>query len=91
MADYIVICSGNSFKQAQAVAVNIEEGLLQKKEKATSMEGYSAGEWILMDFNDVIVHIFHEPVRVFYDLEGLWVDADRIEVDFPSESTTESE
>ncbi len=77
--DYFLICSGKSDRQAQAIAQAIEEGLEQEGIRPLGHEGRAEGKWILMDYGDVVVHIFLEPVRAFYDLEGLWIDAPRID------------
>ena len=79
--DYFVICSGRSDRQVQAIARGIEESLEKEGIRPLGLEGVPAGKWILMDYEDVVVHIFLEPVRKFYDLEGLWIDALRIEVE----------
>ena len=79
--DYFLLCSGKSDRQVQAIAQGIEEALKKEGVRALGQEGMAGGRWILMDFEDVIVHIFLEPVRNFYDLEGLWVDAPRIEIE----------
>lgn len=76
IADYFIICSGRSDRQVQSIAQGIEEN--EAGISPRSVEGTSRGHWVLMDFSDVIVHIFYEPVREFYDLEGLWGDAPRI-------------
>lgn len=81
VADYLLICSGASDRQVQAIAYSIEEGLKKKKMRPLSMEGIREGHWALIDYGDVIAHIFFEPVREFYNLEGLWPEADRIEVE----------
>jgi len=75
IADYIVICGADSERQVKAIAAGVEEGLLKKKEKPINVEGLEGGRWVLMDYNDVIVHIFLESTREFYDLDGLWADA----------------
>jgi ribosome-associated protein len=76
--DYFFICSGNSDRQVQAIAEGIQEALKGEGLRPLGLEGTLEGKWILMDYEDVVVHIFLEPVRQFYDLEGLWVDAPRI-------------
>ncbi len=76
--DYFLLCSGKSDRQVQAIAQGIEEALKKKGVRALGQEGMAGGRWILMDYEDVIVHIFLEPVRNFYDLEGLWIDAPRV-------------
>lgn len=71
IADYLVIASGGSDRQVQAIADNIRTGL-KKYGKVNDIEGESEGKWIVMDYGDVLVHVFHEPVRRYYDLDGLW-------------------
>ena len=78
--DYFVICSGRSDRQVQAIAQAIEAALKTKGIRPLGQEGTAAGRWILMDYEDVVVHVFLEPVRKFYDLEGLWIDAPRIDL-----------
>ena len=72
LADYFLICTGRSDTQVQAIAQSIDENLSKLGVRARSIEGLSAGHWVLMDYGDVVVHIFYEPVRTFYDLERLW-------------------
>ncbi|MBI5344137.1 MAG: ribosome silencing factor [Deltaproteobacteria bacterium] len=81
VADYLVICSADSERQVAAIADAIEDGMRKKNARPMGVEGAKAGRWALMDFNDVVAHIFHEPVRRFYDLDGLWADAPRIEAE----------
>lgn len=80
IADYFVICSGRSDRQVQSIAQGIEETLVRAGIKPFAVEGGSRGHWVLMDFSDVIVHVFFEPVREFYDLDGLWGDAPRAQL-----------
>jgi len=87
ITDYFLICSGKSDRQVQAIAQAIEKLLKKRGVHPLGQEGTSEGKWILMDYEDVIVHIFLEPVRKFYDLEGLWIDASRI--DFQKELNIE--
>jgi len=76
--DYFLICSGKSSRQVQGIADNLEAALREHGFKPLGVEGQSEGQWVLMDYGDVIVHIFYEPVRSFYDLESLWADAKRV-------------
>ena len=78
-SDYVVVMSGRSDRQVNALGRNIEEEL-QKKQKARCLgvEGMPSGTWLLMDYGDVVVHIFHEDTRGYYDLETLWIDAARV-------------
>ncbi len=83
-ADFVVVMSGRSDRQVSAIAKNVQEHL--KKEHGVDcigVEGLPQGHWVLMDFGDVIVHVFHEDTRGYYDLESLWIDAARVEVDQP--------
>jgi ribosome-associated protein len=77
-ADVFIICSGRSNRQVNAIAEFIQSDLKKQKIRPLSMEGTKDGHWVLMDYGHVVIHVFYEPVREFYDLEGLWVDADRI-------------
>jgi len=78
--DYFLLCSGKSDRQVQAIAQGIEEALKKKGIRPLGQEGMIGGRWILMDYEDVVVHIFLEPVRRFYDLEGFWIEAQRIDL-----------
>lgn len=80
IADYFIICSGRSDRQVQSIAQGLEENSAEHGSKPFAVEGASRGHWVLMDFSDVIVHIFYEPVRKFYDLDGLWGHAPRAEL-----------
>jgi len=79
--DYFLLCSAKSDRQVQAIARAIEEALKKRGIRPLGQEGVREGKWILMDYEDVVVHIFLEPVRKFYDLEGLWIDALRVDVE----------
>lgn len=80
-ADYLVVMSGRSDRQVAALARGIEEDVRVKTNtRCLGVEGVQQGRWVLMDFGDVVVHIFHEDVRGYYDLESLWMDAARVPV-----------
>ncbi len=79
IADYLVLASGRSDKQTQAIADSIKKGL-KKYGKALDVEGLKEGNWIVIDYGDVIVHIFHEEVRRYYDLDELWSAAPGVDV-----------
>ncbi len=83
IADYFIICSGRSDRQVQSIAQGIEEKLGEMGIPPQSVEGINRGQWVLMDFSDVIVHVFYQPLREFYDLEGLWGHAPRVELPEP--------
>ena len=74
MADYFVIASGSNKNQVQALADNVEEEMLKLGIHARQVEGYPSGNWILMDYDDFIVHVFNQDDRLFYDLERIWKD-----------------
>lgn len=80
VADYFVIASGGSFIHTKALADEVERKLLEKGFDCRGKEGYEDGKWILLDFNDVIVHIFYGPEREYYMLERLWADAKPLEI-----------
>ncbi len=79
IADYMVIISGASDKQNQAIADSIRTGL-KKFGKINNIEGATDGKWIVMDYGDVLVHIFHDQLRRYYDLDGLWGTAPELEL-----------
>jgi ribosome-associated protein len=83
LADYFLICTGRSDTQVQAIVQSIDENLSRAGMRPLSVEGYSAGQWVLVDFGDVIVHVFQEQVRAFYDLERLWARAPRVALPEP--------
>ena len=76
--DYFLICSGSSDRQVQAIASHIEEELAKKGISLIGQEGKTEGRWVLLDCGDVVIHVFYQPTREFYDLERLWADAPRI-------------
>jgi ribosome-associated protein len=79
-ADFLVLMTGRSGRQVDALAQAIEEACANKKKRALSVEGLPAAAWVLLDFGDVVVHIFQEEARGLYDIEGLWLDAARLPV-----------
>jgi len=80
-ADYFLITSGNSTRQVQAISRHLQKTLREEGFRPFGTEGEQEGHWVLMDYGDVIIHIFYQPVREFYDLEGLWIDAPKISID----------
>ena len=78
VAHYFVVLHGNSDRHVRAIAHHIVDSLKDKKVKLWHMEGLDTAQWVLLDFSDVIVHIFYAPVREFYNLERLWGDAERV-------------
>jgi ribosome-associated protein len=79
--DYIVILGATSDRHARAMADHLQRSLKDDKVKPVGVEGYETGQWILLDYGDVIIHVMHEQAREYYDLDGLWIDAERLEVE----------
>jgi ribosome-associated protein len=79
-ADYVIVMSATSDRHASALAKAVDSEMSLKGIHALSIEGLPQGSWVLIDFGDVIVHIFHQDTRGYYDLESLWFDAARVEV-----------
>ena len=78
IADYFLIASGTNRNQVQALAESVEEMLAKAGYEARQKEGVQSANWILMDYGDIIVHIFDKDNRLFYDLERIWVDGETI-------------
>jgi ribosome-associated protein len=79
-ADWFIICGGASDRQVRAISSSIQENLKKIGIYPLGVEGEAGGQWILLDYDDVIIHVFLEPVRAFYDLERLWSEAVRITI-----------
>jgi ribosome-associated protein len=79
--DFFVVISGRSTRHVQGLAEAIETELRSKRLSPSSAEGLNEGTWVLLDYNDVVVHIFYAETRKFYDIEGLWHDAPHISLD----------
>ncbi|WP_022774008.1 ribosome silencing factor [Butyrivibrio sp. AE2015] len=79
LADYFVIASGTNINQVQALADNVQEVLGRAGFDTKNVEGYESGKWILLDFGDIIVHVFDSENRLFYDLERIWRDGKLID------------
>ncbi|MCI9158785.1 MAG: ribosome silencing factor [Lawsonibacter sp.] len=80
LADYFVICTATSNTQVKAMSDACEEAVEQNGERAHHIEGHRGGTWLLMDFSAVVVHVFTDEARKFYDLERLWSDAEEIDI-----------
>ena len=80
--DYFLICSGTSERQVQAIANSIEERLRDEGARPLHIEGYNRGQWVLLDYGDLVVHIFDGQTRGFYALERLWADAPDVTPNF---------
>lgn len=79
--DYFLVASGASSRQVQAISQHMARRMREEGFKPIGIEGEQEGHWVLMDYGDVVVHIFYQPVREFYDLEGLWTEAPRVKPD----------
>lgn len=84
-AEFLVVMTGTSDRHVHAIAMGIEEELRKRKLRPLSVEGLGTANWVLMDFDDVVVHVFQESTRKLYDIEGLWIDAGRISVSEPGQ------
>ncbi|MCP4714366.1 MAG: ribosome silencing factor [Deltaproteobacteria bacterium] len=80
LADYFIICSGTSVRHIQAIAQHIEVSFKSHGDYALGIEGSREGKWVLLDYDDVIIHLFQEHERTFYDLENLWSECSRIPI-----------
>lgn len=78
--DYFIIASGTNIRQVQAIADEVVEQLKKKGKRASRVEGYSTAEWVLVDYGDFVLHVFEDKARKFYDLERLWREAVRVEM-----------
>ena len=80
LADYFIICTGTSNTQVRALAEAVEEALSKAGEEPHHIEGHRGGQWTLLDYSAVVIHVFTEEGRAFYDLERLWSDAKPVDV-----------
>ncbi|KLU73630.1 MAG: hypothetical protein RHS_0486 [Robinsoniella sp. RHS] len=81
LADYFIITSGTNKNQVQALVDNVEEALGKAGYQAKQVEGYQTANWILLDYGDIIIHVFDSENRLFYDLERIWRDGKSISVE----------
>ena len=81
IADYFVICSGDSTTQVKAIAESIEKEFSSAGIKPLGIEGLNYGHWVLLDYGDVVVHVFEKETREYYNLEKLWMDAKTVDFD----------
>jgi ribosome-associated protein len=84
--DFIGIVSGRSDRQVEAIAENVVLALKAIDFRLVGREGSGNGRWTLLDFGDVVIHVFYHPVREFYDIESLWIDAPRLKLKVPPEA-----
>jgi len=81
LADVFMLCSGRSNRQVSAIADHIRRFLKDHGIRPLYVEGMKEGHWVLLDYGQVVIHVFYEPVRQFYDLESLWADARPLSID----------
>ena len=79
-AEYVVVCSGSSERQVGALAQAVQKQMAEAGLRCKGVEGVEGGRWVLMDFGDVVLHVFNESVRSLYDIEGLWPEAPHVDV-----------
>ena len=90
LTDFLVLASGSSDRQVKAAAESVHLGLKNEHDTMPiGIEGINEGRWVLIDYGDVMVHVFHEPVRLFYDLDGLWCDAEEVRIEDESSATVQ--
>jgi ribosome-associated protein len=89
-ADYFIICSGGSHRHVLALAQHLQEALAQAGVKPLGTEGLEEGQWVLLDYNTMLIHIFLQPLREFYNLEDLWSEAPKTQISPESRVLTAS-
>jgi ribosome-associated protein len=83
IADYFLVMTGRSDVQVQAIARGIEERMSRDGARPLSIEGFTYAHWVVLDYDDVVIHVFYEPAREFYRLESNWIDAEEVELPEP--------
>jgi ribosome-associated protein len=89
-ANYILLLSGRSDRQVDAIAESVRTHL-KPEAKLLGSEGTRSGQWALLDYGDLVVHVFHHPAREHYDLEGLWIDAPHVDIEVPDDAHISAE
>ena len=89
IADYFIIASGRSSRQVRGIAEHLQKRMKEKGFKVLGIEGERDGFWTLLDYGEIVVHLFFQPARKLYDLEGLWSEASRVNINekIPKEET----
>jgi ribosome-associated protein len=85
-ADFIAVVSGRSDRQVDAIADGVCEAMAERGRRPIGREGARNGRWVLIDFGDVVVHVFYHPLREVFDIESLWIDAPRVKLQIPTEA-----
>jgi ribosome-associated protein len=83
-ADFIGVVSGQSDRQVDAIAEHVCEVMADHGHRVMNKEGMRTGRWVLLDFGDVVVHVFYQPLRDVFDIESLWIDAPRVKLAIPA-------
>lgn len=91
LADAFVLVTGRNERNVQAIAAEVEDRMLEAGAKPLRREGRAEGRWVLLDFGDVVVHVFHEEERLYYSLERLWKDCPVIPLDLPAPASAGDE
>ena len=81
VADYFLITGGSSTRQVQAISRHLQKTLKEQEVPLYGVEGEQESQWVLLDYGEVVIHIFYQPIREFYDLEGLWVEAPEVNLE----------
>lgn len=81
ICDYFIIASGTSARQVKLIVDEIQNELSKQDVDLLRREGYDSGRWVLLDYGDIVIHIFHEEERKFYNIEGIWKDAGKVNID----------
>lgn len=84
--EHILLLSGRSDRQVDAISEGIKMALREQGRTALGVEGKASGQWALLDYGDLIIHVFHHPMRVHYDLESLWSEAEEVDIEVPDEA-----
>ena len=87
ISDYFIVCSTSNERQARAIAEGMRMKLKEMGRRELGVEGLDDARWVLQDFGDIVLHIFHESQREFYDIEGLWADAKQVRWKKPSKKS----
>ena len=89
-ADFIAVVSGRSDRQVEAIADGVCEAMATQGRRPLGREGARNGRWLLVDFGDVVIHVFYQPYREVFDLESLWIDAPRVKLQVPAEARADA-
>jgi ribosome-associated protein len=89
-ADFIAVVSGRSDRQVDAIADGVCEAMAERGRRPIGREGARNGRWVLIDFGDVVVHVFYHPLREVFDIESLWIDAPRVKLQIPAEARSDA-